>query len=138
MRLLGKISFTFLMALIGLTFIASPAAAQDCEFDNWDVNSDDYLDEDEFFDAYDEVGYYNEWDEDDDDSLSESEWEMAADEHLAAYDSGKFSDWDTDGNGNISESELQEGLFELIDQDNDGRIGGDDWSLFDDDNGIFC
>ncbi|HEX6983060.1 MAG TPA: hypothetical protein VF181_09890 [Balneolaceae bacterium] len=138
MRLLGKINFTFVMAFLGLVFVASPAVAQDCEFDNWDVNNDDYLDEEEFYDAYDEVGYYDEWDSDDDDSLSETEWEMAADEHLGAYDSGKFSDWDTDGNGMISEPELQEGLFELIDQDSNGQIGGDDWSLFGSDNGIFC
>lgn len=138
MRLLKKVSFTLFTAVLGLIFIASPATAQDCEFDNWDVNNDSYLDEDEFFDAYDEVGYYDTWDDDDNDSLSETEWEVAADEHLSAYDFGAFSDWDTNGDGTVSENEFQEGLFELIDQNSDGQIGEDDWSLFDDDNGIFC
>lgn len=139
MRLLGKINFSVLMALLAMVFVAAPAVAQDCSFDEWDANNDSYLDEDEFFDAYDEVGYYDEWNEDDDDSLSEMEWERGIDEHLGAYDSGVYSDWDLNGDGNVGQEEFQEGLFDLIDDNNDGQIGDDDWELFtDEDDGIFC
>lgn len=138
MKLLQRANFTFLAAILGLLFMATPALAQNCEYDEWDSNSDSYLDEDEFFDAYDEVGYYGEWDGDDDDTLSETEWEMGIDEHLGAYDSGMYSDWDINGDGMLSEDEFHEGLFDLIDNDNDGRIGEDDWDLFSNSNGIFC
>lgn len=138
MRLLGKINFSVLMAFLAIIFVASPAMAQDCEYDEWDSNRDTFLGEDEFLDAYDEVGYYDEWDEDDDDTLSETEWERGVDEHLGAFDSGAYSDWDVDGNGTLSEDELHQGLFDLIDNDNDGQIGEDDWDLFANSNGVFC
>ncbi|HEX6983059.1 MAG TPA: hypothetical protein VF181_09885 [Balneolaceae bacterium] len=139
MELLGRINFTFIVAMLGLFFIASPAAAQSCEFDEWDSNDDSFLDEDEFGTAFGEVGYYDDWDDDDDDTLSESEWEMGIDERLGAYDSGVYSDWDINGDGNLSESEFREGLFDLIDDNNDGQIGDDDWELFtDEDDGLFC
>lgn len=138
MRRFKRVNIGVILALLTLTFAAAPVLAQNCEYDEWDVNDDEYLDEDEFLTAYDDVGYYGTWDEDDDDALTLSEWEAGVDEHLDAFEPGNLNDWDEDGDGEISEDELHDGLFQLLDDDNDGLLGEDDWELFTDESNIFC
>src|SRR5699024_7789843 len=138
MRLFDTTKLLFTAALIALVSIALPAAAQNCEYEEWDSNNDTYLDSEEINTAFYDVDYYDEWDDDDNDTLSETEWEMGVDEHLGAYDSGQYTNWDTNGDDKISENEFHEGLFNLIDDDNDNRIGEDDWNVVSDGNQLYC
>lgn len=140
MKLLKKVNFTFLAALITLICIASPAAAQ-CGFSDWDGNSDSNLDEDEFDSALEEVGYYDDWDADGDSFLSEQEWNDGIDSFgvYGTADYEDFSEWDEDEDGRLSEDEFGAGIFDTVDRDDDDSIGEDDWDWFDEEeDGLFC
>ena len=110
-------------------------------YSTFDVDGDDVIDQNEFG-----TGLYNTFDADDDGVLTESEYttgvetfyggdyslaysdfdtdgdgEVTEEEFVEAYDSeGLFDTFDTDGNDEIVDEEFSEGLFGLVDENDDG------------------
>nr|WKN38094.1 hypothetical protein K4G66_05185 [Tunicatimonas sp. TK19036] len=64
---------------------------------NWDANSDNQIQLDEFKSGLEELDYFSEWDSNGDDQLAEEE-----------IAEGSFAMWDTDGNGVVEADEYQE------------------------------
>ncbi|MBD0257102.1 MAG: hypothetical protein ICV83_15400 [Cytophagales bacterium] len=110
-------------------------------FDDWDLNDDDVLDENEF-----NASHYDVWDQDNDGILEENEWKEdinhfgLAGENWDAWDAnhdnqvGKnefnsaldedhyFSTWDADKNNQLTEREYTDGIFGLWDDNDDGML----------------
>lgn len=127
-------------------------------FDDWDVNDDEILDNDELSD-----GLYDTWDNNSDGIIDNDEWNYGFNDEFSE-DYNEFGDWDADGNGEIDnteftdvyensglydnwntneeagidENESAEGIFSVFDGDNDGFLGKDEasdgWALFEDNN----
>lgn len=91
-------------------------------FDAWDADRNAEIDDNEFYDAYDQSGYYDDWDADDSGIIEEDEFsDMSANDDL-------FDEWDADDSGDLDENEAQEGLFDTWDADDDNVIDEDEYS----------
>ncbi|WP_026135543.1 EF-hand domain-containing protein [Nafulsella turpanensis] len=94
-------------------------------FKAFNQDENDYLSDLEFYNAIAEMGYFEAWNEDNDQSLSEDEWSAGVNEYLGGYTVStveKFGEWDLNGDNQISVEEFREGLFEVVDTDNNSQI----------------
>lgn len=94
-------------------------------FKAFNKDKNDYLGDEEFYNAIAEMGYFEAWNEDNDQSLSEDEWSAGVNEYLGGYTVStveKFGEWDLNGDSQISVEELREGLFEVADKDSNSQI----------------
>lgn len=90
---------------------------------NKDQNN--YLNDEEFFNAIAELDYFKKWNRDDNRSLSEEEWYKGINDFLGGYQISaveEFGEWDLNGNKEISMEEFSEGLFEVADTDLNSQI----------------
>lgn len=121
-------------------------------YDDWNLEDDEYLDDEDFYSSVFKV-----WDENSDDVLSREEWTGGYDYYYGNYvvvvdyeevdrdQSGQvsieeyndwafgtsfYNDWDTDKDKNLSEAELARGLFNIWDTDNSGTIEKDEFKEF--------
>lgn len=140
MQLLKHTNLVFIAVLFTFMCIAAPAAAQnECGFSNWDGNGDSYVDDSEFGSALEEEGYYDAWDTNMNGTIDEEEWQTGADQYLTDYDYGTYTDWDADSDGTLTEEEFNDGLFGIIDEDDDSMIAEEEWDMFDtEEDGLFC
>jgi hypothetical protein len=124
---------------------------------DWDVNDDNFIDEEEFVDAFiasDYVAdwdmdgddmitygelygvYYHIWDVDDDNALSQSEWSNAVNTYLTEYNEtiyGDFNDWDINQDEIITKNEYMEAVldtdfFNSWDLDSDATISEEEFA----------
>ncbi len=110
-------------------------------FEDWDLNDDNFLDENEF-----DGSYYQVWDTDNDGILEESEWkddvtnfgltnedwdtwdannDNQVDKNefnTALEDNNYYSTWDADKNNQLTEREYTDGIFGLWDDNDDGQV----------------
>lgn len=110
-------------------------------FEDWDLNDDDLLDENEFNESN-----YGIWDTDNDGILEENKWKKDIDQfgltgeawdgwdanhdnqvdknefNSALDDDNYFSTWDADKNKGLTEREYTDGIFGLWDDDDDGLL----------------
>ncbi|WP_162052203.1 EF-hand domain-containing protein [Pontibacter pamirensis] len=118
-------------------------------YQDWDVNDDSFLDEDEFTTSFFQI-----WDTDNDGMIEDIEWNAAvADYNLAgadwaAWDTntdgfietaefdtgfnnlGWYNAWDTDGNGLIEAREYTDGVFTIWDEDEDDVLDDTEYTYF--------
>ena len=76
-------------------------------FVTWDANTDQVVDEDEFY-----VGVYNAWDVDDDDILTDAEYSEGWGTWFGDYDEVGYGDLDLDADAELTEDEFATGLGE--------------------------
>lgn len=88
-------------------------------FAEWDENADRAFDEEEFERWWSEANPFEDWDADGNDRLSDSELDGVLYVDLETLDA--------DGDDAITRAEMREGLFEILDVDDDGRIDRDEW-----------
>lgn len=57
--------------------------------------------------------------------MSEDEWRAGVNNYLGGYKVStveKFGEWDLNGDSQVSEEEFREGLFEVVDKDQNRQI----------------
>lgn len=125
MKELIKLSVFFL-----LTFSLMSCDYDDpYEYEDWDMDNDGIVTDEEFYPMFDEVGYYKAWDYDNDGLVEYTEWENT----LVDYDfldDDYYYDWDMDGDGVLDYDEFNKGIYTLWDTDGDGdieRIEYEEW-----------
>ncbi|GAA0894280.1 hypothetical protein GCM10009122_39610 [Fulvivirga kasyanovii] len=134
------ISATLLAFIFAFAFVACENNNYDdgYAFDDWDDDSDELVDQDEFGNTFSDAGYYDDWDLDNDEFIDEDEWQSGVTNNFDGYDYdtyGEFSDWDTDNDNLLDEDELVIGNFTVWDTDRDGNIEVaeyEEWSATDD------
>lgn len=102
-------------------------------FKAFNQDENDYLSDQEFHNALAEMGYFEAWNEDNDQSLSEDEWSAGVNEYLGGYQVStveKFGEWDLNGDNKISVEEFREGLFEVVDTDDNSQISESEFTKF--------
>lgn len=101
---------------------AVEAFGEDVEafFAEWDENADRAFDRAEFERWWNDANPFDGWDADGNDQLNAAE-----------IDGVLYVDLDTldrDADGYVTRTEMREGLFEALDDDDDGRIDREEWS----------
>ena len=119
----------FFSAFVALLIFGMSACSQGGEgkklYKAFNKDKNDFLDDQEFYNAIAEMGYFEAWNEDNDQSLSEEEWSAGVNEYLGGYKVStveKFGEWDLNGDSQISAEEFREGLFEVADKDGNSQI----------------
>lgn len=97
-------------------------------FGQYDKNTDQRWDRDEFNTSMGESGMYGEWDADRDGFLNENEYNEGT-KSWQNESARTFSDWDMDRNGNLNEDEFNEGTFGTWDTDRDGMLSSDEYNM---------
>ena len=121
-------------------------------YDDWNRKNNDYLDDEDFY-----LTSYEVWDVDDDERLTEEEWLFGYDYHYGDFiveeyevididgdgfieyveyedvlnDTPFYTQWDVDASEYLSDTELAEGIFEIMDKDNDQVLDEDEYLEFD-------
>lgn len=111
--------------LISLIIFSNCDPEPDYAYTDWDTNADERIDEEEFYTAYDEIGYYNEWDLNDDDLIDDEEWGTGIGGYYPDYnyeEEGMFEDWDLNNDDFVDQDEFVSGAYTLWDVDGDGKI----------------
>jgi len=100
---------------------AAEAAGEEIEafFAEWDEDADRAFDEEEFERWWSEANPFDEWDEDENDRLNESELDGVLYVEIETLDA--------DGDEVVTRAEMREGLFEVLDENDDGRIDRVEW-----------
>ncbi|WPP51611.1 EF-hand domain-containing protein [Catalinimonas niigatensis] len=100
------------------------AFTQSPYFKEWDQNSDQQVDEDEFY-----QGHVKVMDKDQNSSISNEEWDQAKSSYFAGYDNQpeNMEDWDADGDGDLTTEEVVTALedtnyYKNWDNNSDGKI----------------
>lgn len=88
-------------------------------FAEWDENADRAFDENEFERWWSDANPFEEWDTDGNDRLNETELDGVLYVELETLDA--------DGDDVVTRAEMREGLFEVLDVNDDGRIDRDEW-----------
>lgn len=118
-------------------------------YNTWDLNEDNYLDENEFSE-----GYYNLWDLDNNETIEREEWDknintfkdranevltwetsdlnqnnrVEKNEFEEAFNQLRYyMDWDKDKNEKVDKNEFLGGLFSDIDLNKDGFLDRDEY-----------
>lgn len=94
-------------------------------YDDWDMDDDDLIAEEEFYTTWNDAGYYEAWDTDGDGYIDAMEWEAGVDEYYSDWDYdayGDFANWDLDDDELLGEDEFGEGYYTAWDMDGDGYI----------------
>ena len=127
----------FFNAFIALFIFGMSACSQGGEgeklFKAFNKDKNDYLDDQEFYNAVAQMEYFEAWNTDNDQTLSEDEWNAGVNDYLGGYKIfivGKFGEWDLNGDSQISEEEFREELFEVADKDRNGQINESEFSTF--------
>lgn len=118
-------------------------------YEDWDLNDDNYLDENEFNESY-----YDVWDTNNDGILDENEWnedteafglknetwanwdtdknkQVDKNEFQAAFKNNNYySTWDADRNNQLTEREFSDGLFSTWDDNDDGFVERDRYDTY--------
>lgn len=82
-------------------------------YSNWDADTSDPLNQEEFAAGFEEEGFFDDWDMDNDTYLSEEEFNDAfGDEEWFQEDGDWFNTWDANSDDQIDEDELSTGLFD--------------------------
>jgi hypothetical protein len=95
------------------------------QFKAFNTDKNKILDDQEFFKAVADSSYFENWQQDNNQTLSEDEWSTGINEYLGGYKIstvGKFGTWDLDGDKQLSKGEFMEGLFAVVDEDNNHQI----------------
>ena len=97
--------------------------------DQWNTDAEEGLTQDELG-----TGAYGLWDADGDDSLTESEWNEGMGTWFGDQDYGAWSEWDANGDSALDANEVtegleREGLYDTVDRDSDALV--DDEELAD-------
>lgn len=133
-----KTLFTLFFAVMASAMIS--CAPSEYAYDSWNLDSNDYLDNDEFETAWTDIGYYDDWDLDNDSYLTEDEWNTGVGEYFGAYDTadyGVFDDWDTNADGMLDNDEFGVGLYGVVDQNDNDLIEENEYDMwYDDDFGV--
>jgi len=100
-------------------------------FGLWDADQDDQLTENEWnegtsrwFNSDADTGVYGEWDADADGALTRDEF------RTAFADRGGFAEWDASEDGLIDETEFGDGLFGILDDNDDGFLDENEWNTW--------
>ena len=119
----------FFSAFLALLVFGISSCSQGGEgkklFKAFNQDENDFLSDPEFYNAIAEMGYFEAWNEDNDQFLSEDEWSAGVNEYLGGYTVStveKFGEWDLNGDNQISAEEFREGLFEVVDTDDNSQI----------------
>lgn len=100
------------------------------EYEDWDADGNELLDENEFATAYAEEGIFTDWDGNADGYLDADEWGEGADEY--DLDEEAYSMFDVNMDNQIDDNEFRNGLYTVLDGDGDGGLSEDEWEEFDD------
>lgn len=98
------------------------AFASTSHYENWDLNNDNFLDEEEF-----RVSFYQTWDLDNDGRISQGEWTTVVSDYSNHIDATDWRAWDTDGDGFIDRVEFDANFAEMgwytgWDTNGDGQV----------------
>lgn len=132
---------------------ADSAFTQSPYFKEWDQNSDQQVDENEFY-----QGYADMVDEDGDGTVNSEEWEQATNAYFGDYndmpentdewdadgngqlskeevvtalqDNDYYGNWDNNNNGELEEDEFAKNVFQNWDTDDDGFVQAEEYSRF--------
>lgn len=121
MKLTKRFFLPILLALIAL----SCTQPTERTFEDWDLDGDSQVNQDEFNDSWTTQGYWNLYDRDNDGIIDEEEWNKGLDEYYDRFDRdqlGNYRDYDLNNDGWLDEEELAESSFVIWDTDGDGRI----------------
>lgn len=140
--------------ILTLAFYACESPGYEA-YEDWDLDDDTYIDNDEFRDGilgsdyyyglFEDANldfaqlhdaYYDVWDLDNDNAIDQEEWDNAVDVYYENYDEvlyGSFDDWDMNNNGEIDLGEYRAGvgdtgLFTDWDLDKDELINDDEFA----------
>ncbi|GAB3833194.1 hypothetical protein [Pontibacter rugosus] len=115
-----------LISLFGLSMSACNQGGEGKElYKAYNKDKNDFLDDKEFYNAVAEEKYFDRWNQNGDRSLSEDEWSAGVNDYLGGYKVStveKFGEWDLNGDSQVSEEEFREGLFEVVDKDQNRQI----------------
>lgn len=119
--------FNILTSIIIVGFAVTTGCEQrnGYAYDDWDEDSNNVIDNDEFDARWNEIGYYGTWDADADGAINEEEWETGINDNYTNYNNdahGNYEDWDRNRDGMLDEQEFREGNYSLWDNNNDGNI----------------
>lgn len=112
-------------------------------YEDWDVNDDNFLDEEEF-----RASFFKIWDTDNDGMIEDIEWSAAVADYglngldwdtnddgyidttefnTGFSDTGWYEAWDTDGDGLIEMREYTDGIFTIWDEDDDDVLNAEEY-----------
>ncbi|PRY14208.1 hypothetical protein CLV24_10418 [Pontibacter ummariensis] len=118
-------------------------------YEGWDVNDDNFLDENEY-----RTGFYDTWDVNDDNQLDENEWNTGTrdwgvdnaawagldtsgdgfvdeNEYNTGFDTAVwFGEWDQDDDNLLSEREYTDGVFGQWDENDDAALDENEYRLY--------
>ena len=118
-----KKNICLIFGLIAVFLTSS--CTNEADYETWDANSDDRIDDQEFYDTSDQFGYYDTWDDDADGTINEEEWNTGVTTYYGDYDAntyGTFTDWDADADGFLREDEFNDWTYDMWDEDESGFI----------------
>lgn len=125
-----------LLLVITAFFSGCASQTKDQDFDDWDNDNDNFIDQEEFQDAFLSSDYinrwgleedtpltygdmydvnFNLWDFDNNMVLTSQEWRNAIDIYFSDYDSviyGDFKTWDLNGDEKVSKGEYMEAMLD--------------------------
>ena len=128
-----KITKKLLAAFICTFFLGLSAYAQNDDFDKWDEDGDELLEEGEFRLIFEDDDSYSDWDMDDDDKLDLEEWKESIEDFyddLSDNLEDSFDDWDLDEDGFVSDDEYIGGNFRQLDKDEDNKLNNDEYVVW--------
>jgi hypothetical protein len=96
-------------------------------FNDWDANNNDELNQKEF-----SLGAFGNWDANNNDEITQEEFNTGTDTWFGNYN-GNFNDWDANNNEVLNQEEFNEGiqsngLFEEWDADNNNVIAENEFN----------
>jgi hypothetical protein len=105
---------------LALSLLSPLAMAQTVGFDDYDVDNDGLLSEQEFMGSASDFGAFDTWDNDSDGLLSDDEWgSIGLNED--------FGTWDDDDDGFLNEDEYYSGTFDTFDENENGHWEDGEW-----------
>lgn len=115
----------FLMTLTLITFFSCDPKPTAFDYNDWDIDDSGALDEAEYAKFSETAEYFNQWDINSDDYVGSDEWETHVGDYYDNYDykeEGYFEDWDLDSDGKINQEEFNKVSYSLWDNNNDGLV----------------
>lgn len=115
----------FLFFLIPFAAAVSCTQPTERAFEDWDLDGNSQIDQDEFNQSWTSEGYWNLYDRNNDGVIDLEEWNKGLEEYYDKFDRerlGEYIDLDVDKSGSLDEEELAQGSFVIWDTNGDGRI----------------
>lgn len=98
-------------------------------FEEVDLDADGTVDQEDWNSWWDDNDWFSNWDLDTDGYLNENEFRTVVQGRAFGenFDTSVFTRWDQDGDERLSEDELRSGAFDWMDEDGNDQVTDDEW-----------